>query len=154
MQQLQHIVRNTRACFAAAAVFLLAGTAACIDFGLGLDPTVGGLLQSVVREGEALPEFARAAGGSGTMRVSGQIVGRLSCDYIDSDLEESGGDLRLTLTIISGRQGCNSLQPTTISYLANIFNLDPGPTGIVVEHRYEGVDGVAGKRLDTVVDVK
>ena len=153
MQHFRHIGRIARGCFAAFAVSLLAGTAGCIDFGLGLDPTVGGLLQSVVREGEALPEFARASGGSGTMRVSGQIVGRLACDYIDSELEESGGDLKLTLTIISGRQGCNSLQPTTISYLANIFNLDPGPTGIVVEHRYEGVDGVAGKRLDTVVDV-
>ena len=154
MQHPRHIMRNPRARLTAGALVLLAGTTGCIDFGLGLAPSVGGLLQSVVREGEALPEFARAAGGSGTMRVSGQIVGRLKCDYIDSDLEESGGGLKLTLTVISGRQGCNSLTPTTISYLANIFNLDPGPMGIVVEHRYEGVDGVPGKRLDDVVTVK
>lgn len=153
MSYLQHIVGSSGARLASCALLLLAGTG-CIDFGLGLSPTVGGLLQSVVREGEALPEFARAAGGAGTMRVSGQIVGRLKCDYIDSNLEESGGDLRLTLTIISGRQGCNSRTPTTISYLANIFNLDPGPTGIVVEYRYEGVDGIAGERLDTVVEVR
>ena len=154
MQQPQHLVRSPRARVATAVLFLLAGGTACIDFGLGLSPTVGGLLQSVVREGEALPEFARAAGGSGTIRVSGQIVGRLKCDYIDSQLDQQGGDLKLTLTIVSGRQGCNSLTPTTISYLANIFNLDPGPTGIVVEHRYDGVDGVPGERLDDVVTVR
>ena len=147
-------MRNPRARFTVGALFLLAGTTGCFDLGLGLSPTVGGLLQSVVREGEALPEFARAAGGSGTMHVSGQIVGRLRCDFIDSELEASGADLELTLTIISGRQGCNSRTPTTISYVANIFNLDPGPTGIVVEHRYEGVDGVPGKRLDDVVTVR
>ena len=153
MRQPRYIIRNPRARFTVGALLLLGGTTGCLDLGLGLSPTVGGLLKSVVREGEALPEFARAAGGSGTMRVSGQIVGRLRCDYIDSDLEVSDGKLKLTLTVISGRQGCNSLTPTTISYLANIFNLDPGPTGIVVEHRYEGVDGVPGKRLDDVITV-
>ena len=151
---LRHILHRGRVLLAAFALSLLAGTSGCLDLGLGLSPAVGGLLQSVVSEGEALPEFARAAGGPGTMLVSGQIVGRLRCDYIDSELDVRGDGLKLTLTIISGRQGCNSRTPTTISYLANIFHLDPGPTGIVVEHRYEGVDGVAGKRLDDVVTVR
>ena len=65
--------------------------AACLD--LGLSPAVGGVLQSVVVEGEALPEFARTTGGNGTAQVSGFIVGRLRCDTIDGDVEERNSEL-------------------------------------------------------------
>ena len=120
--------------------------------GLGIGPAVA-VLQSVVAEGEALPEFTRAAGGTSSMTVSGQIVGRLRCDTIEGQVKETSDHVRVTITVISGRQGCNSTQPTTLSYIANVLNLDPGLTSVVVRYRYEGVDGVSGVRLDTLVTV-
>ena len=120
--------------------------------GLDLDPAVG-LLQSVVAEGEALPENIRAAGGNNSMTVSGQIVGRLRCDTIDGKVKQSGDEVRVTITVISGRQGCNSTQPTTLSYIANILNIKRGLRSVVVRYRYEGVDGVSGVRLDTLVTI-
>lgn len=114
---------------------------------------VGSLFTSVVREGYALPEFANARGGPGSMRVSGQIVGRLRCDSLSPDLREVDGGFELAITIESGRQGCNSLTPTTMSYLANIYNVQPGSHSLLVEHRYDGVDGSPGERLYEIITV-
>ncbi len=134
-------------------VCALLGISGCLDLGLGVDPTVGNLLTSVVSEGSALPEFANARGGPGSMRVSGQIVGRLRCDYLAPDLRQVDGGLKLAITIVSGRQGCNSLTPTTMSYVANIYNVEPGSYSILVEHRYDGVEGSPGERLYDIVTV-
>ena len=139
--------------YAIGVVCILVGLSGCLDLGIGISPTVGNMLSSVVSEGSALPEFARAAGGPGSMRVSGQIVGRLRCDYLSSDLREVDGGLELAITIVSGRQGCNSRTPSTLSYVANIYNVEPGSWSILVEHRYEGVDGTPGERLYDVVTV-
>lgn len=146
-------MRNKQTRYAVGVVCALLGMSGCLNLGIGLDPTVGNMLASVVSEGEALPEFARAAGGPGTMRVSGQIVGRLRCDYVSPDLREVDGGLELTVTIVSGRQGCNSLTPTTLSYVANIYNVEPGSWSILVEHHYDGVDGRPGERHYSVVTV-
>jgi len=37
--------------------------------------------------------------------------------------------------------------------VANIYNVEPGSWSILVEHRYEGVDGNPGERLYDVVTV-
>ncbi|MYG50098.1 MAG: hypothetical protein F4164_12225 [Gemmatimonadales bacterium] len=134
-------------------VCILSGFSGCLNLGIGLSPIVGNMRQSVVSEGSALPEFARAAGGPGSVRVSGQIVGRLRCDYLSHDLREVDGGLRLVVTIVSGRQGCNSLTPSTLSYVADIYNVEPGSWSMLVEHRYEGVDGTPGERFHDVVTV-
>ncbi|WP_419857713.1 hypothetical protein [Candidatus Palauibacter irciniicola] len=146
-------VGNRQARRAIGVVCILSGLSGCLNLGVGVSPTVGNMLTSVVSEGSALPEFARAAGGPGSMRVSGQIVGRLRCDYLSPDLREVDGGLELVVTIVSGRQGCNSLTPSTLSYVANIYNVEPGSWSILVEHRYEGVDGTPGERLYDVVTV-
>ena len=151
------IVRIKRARFRLGIACVLVGIilipSGCLDLGLDLSPAVGTMLSSVVREGEALPEFARAAGGPGSMRVSGQIVGRLRCDYLENDLREVEGGLELVVTIVSGRQGCNSRVPSTLSYVANIYNVKPGSWSILVEHRYKGVEGVPGERLYDIITV-
>lgn len=147
------IAGNRRARRAVGVGFVLLGLSGCLNLGIGVDPTVGNMLTSVVSEGSALPEFARAAGGPGSMRVSGQIVGRLRCDYLSSDLRKVDGGLELAVTVVSGRQGCNSLTPSTLSYVANIYNMEPGSWSILVEHRYEGVAGIPGERLYDIVTV-
>lgn len=147
------IVRKRQARRTIGVVCVSVGLSGCLDLGVGVSPTVGNMLSSVVSEGSALPEFARAAGGPGSMRVSGQIVGRLRCDYLSPDLREVDGGLELAITIVSGRQGCNSRTPSTLSYVANIYNVEPGSWSILVEHRYEGVDGTPGERLYDVVTV-
>ncbi len=153
MGDVETIMRDKQVRDAVGVVCLLFGLSGCLNLGIGLAPTVGNLQQSVVSEGEALPEFARAAGGVGVVYVSGQIVGRLRCDYLVSDLKEVSGGLEISVTVVSGRQGCNSRQPSTLSYLGNIFNLDPGPMTVVVKHRYQGVTGIAGERFNSVVNV-
>ena len=85
--------------------------------------------------------------------MTGFIVGRLRCDTVDGDIETSGSEMKIIITVESGRQGCNSLQPTTLSYAANIFNLEPGTKTVRVEHRYQGLDGPTGVRQDTVITV-
>ena len=146
-------MRNRQAPYLAGVVCVLLGMSGCLNLGIGVSPTVGNMLTSVVSEGSALSEFARAAGGPGSMRVLGQIVGRLRCDYLSPDLREVDGGLELAVTVVSGRQGCNSLTPTTLSYVANIYNVEPGSWSILVEHRYEGVSGVPGERLYDVITV-
>ena len=146
-------MRNRRTRYLAGVACIVSGIPGCIDFGLGVDPTVGSLFTSVVQEGSALPEFANARGGPGSLRVSGQIVGRLKCDSLSPDLRRVEGGLELAITIVSGRQGCNSLTPTTMSYLANIYNVEPGSYSLRVEHRYDGVDGSPGERLYQTVTV-
>jgi len=146
-------VGNRQARRAIGVVCILSGLSGCLNLGIGLSPTLGSMHQSVVSEGSALPEFARASGGTGSVRVSGQIVGRLRCDYLSPDLREVDGGLKLVVTIVSGRNGCNSLTPSTLSYVASIYNVDPGSWSILVEHRYEGVGGIPGRRLHEVVTV-
>ncbi len=125
--------------------------AAC--FGLGPGP---GLIseQAVVREGEALPEFSVAQGLGGTILVTGQIVGRLRCDGIVGELKERGDDLELTVTLIADQSACPGAVPTTWSYVFNIISVKPGPHGITVDYKFQGFDGVAGVRLDTLVTVQ
>lgn len=119
---------------------------------LGLDTGPGfSLVQSIVATGEARPEVARAAGGLSTATVSGQIVGKLPCDEVNGELNQEGSTIRVIITVRADRQVCNGRAPTTWSYLANILNLDRGNQGIIVEHRFRGVDGTPGVRLDTVV---
>ena len=119
---------------------------------LGLDTGPGfNLIQSIVATGEARPEVARAAGGPSTATVSGQIVGKLPCDEVDGELKEKGSTIRVIITVRADRQACNGLAPTTWSYVANILNLSAGSRGIIVEHRFRGVDGTPGVRLDTVI---
>lgn len=127
---------------------LLSGCLLDLDSGPGF-----GLLQSVVATGEARPDYARAAGGTAAATVSGQIVGKLPCDEVAGDVKESGGTLEVTITLRADRQFCNGVAPTTFSYVANLLNVAAGNRQIVVEHRYEGVDGNDGVRLDTVVVV-
>jgi len=124
--------------------------AGCI--GLDTDPGLG-LLQSIVAEGQALPEYARAAGGTATATVSGQIVGKLPCDEVAGDLKASGHGLRLIITLRADRNACNGIQPTTWSYLANVLNVNPGSWDLIVEHHYRGIDGAEGVVLDTVIVV-
>lgn len=121
---------------------------------LGLDtgPTFS-LLQSVVSEGEALPEFSRAAGGTAALTVSGQIVGKLPCDEVRGEIKDNGGDIEFTVTMISDRQFCNGRTPTTFSWIANVLNLDSGQQPVRVRYRYQGTDGIPGVVLDTVVAV-
>ena len=121
---------------------------------LDLDTGPGfGILQSVVATGEALPESVLASGGTAAATVSGQIVGKLPCDEVLGDVKENGNALRVVITLRADRQVCNGVAPTTFSYIANLLNLDPGERPITVEHRYIGVDGVEGVRLDTAVVV-
>jgi hypothetical protein len=121
---------------------------------LNLDSGPGfSILQSVVATGEALPETTRAAGGTAAATVSGRIVGKLPCDEVAGDVSEKSGTLYVTVTLRADRQVCNGVAPTTFSYIANLLNVPAGEQRIVVEHRYEGVDGVNGVRLDSVVVV-
>lgn len=138
--------------FSAPLVYLagLALFAGCI--GLDTDPAMQ-LLQSVVAEGEALDEFARAAGGNAAATVSGQIVGKLPCDEVRGDLSDSGNNTRLVITLRADRNACNGVQPTTWSYIANILNLPAGSREFIVEHRYRGIDGAEGIVLDTLIVV-
>lgn len=126
------------------------GVTAC--FGLGVEPAVS-VMKSVVVEGEALPEFSRVSVGYNTARVSGQIVGRLRCDTLDGEVKQRGDNIEIVITVVSGYQGCPGRVPTTLSYMANVFNLKPGPASVVVKHRFEGTDGVSGVRLDTLITV-
>lgn len=122
---------------------------------LGLDTDPGfEIRQSVVATGRALPQMASAQGHTRTAAVTGQIVGRLPCDNITGDVRSEGSNLRITLVMVTGVNGCNGVVPTTFSYVANVLGVDPGPRGIIVEHRFEGIDGPAGVVLDTVVNVK
>jgi len=126
------------------------GITACL--GLGVDPAVS-VMKSVVVEGEALPEFSRVSVGYNTARVSGQIVGRLRCDTLDGEVKQRADNIEIVITVVSGFQGCPGRVPTTLSYIANVFNLKPGPTSVVVKHRFEGIAGVSGVRLDTLITV-
>ena len=126
------------------------GITACL--GLGVDPAVS-VSKSVVAEGEALPEFSRVSVGYNTARVSGQIVGRLRCDTLNGKVKQRRDNIEIVITLVSGYQGCPGRVPTTLSYMANVFNLKPGPTSVVVKHRFEGLDGVSGVRLDTLITV-
>lgn len=126
------------------------GVMACL--GLGVSPAIS-VVKSVVVEGEALPEFSRVSVGYNTARVSGQIVGRLRCDTLDGEVKQREDHIEIVINLTSGQQGCPGRVPTTLSYMANVFNLRPGPTGVVVKHRFEGTDGVSGIRLDTLITV-
>ena len=126
------------------------GVTACL--GLGIDPAIS-VVKSVVAEGEALPAFSRVSSSLGTVRASGHIVGRLRCDTVDGEVKEKEDHIRIVITLISGQQGCPGRVPTTLSYIANIFNLKPGRTGVIVEHHFEGTDGVPGVRLDTLITI-
>lgn len=125
--------------------------AACL--GLDTDPGFQ-IQQSVVATGRALPQTASAQGHSGTAAITGRIVGRLPCDNITGDVRSEGSNLRIVLVMVSGVNGCNGAIPTTFSYVANVLGVESGPRGIIVEHRFEGVDGPAGVVLDTVVDIR
>ena len=110
-------------------------------------------MKSVVVEGEALPEFSRVSVGYNTARVSGQIVGRLRCDTLNGKVKQRRDNIEIVITLVSGYQGCPGRVPTTLSYMANVFNLKPGATNVVVKHRFEGTDGISGVRLDTLITV-
>ncbi len=110
-------------------------------------------MKSVVVEGEALPEFSRVSVGYNTARVSGQIVGRLRCDTLNGKVKQRRDNIEIVITLVSGYQGCPGRVPTTLSYMANVFNLKPGATNVVVKHQFEGTDGISGVRLDTLITV-
>lgn len=129
----------------------LATAAGC--FSLDTDPGLR-VQQSIAATAEALPAVAHATAGSGTVAVSGRIVGKLPCDLIDGDLAESSDRLHLTITVVADRNRCPGRPPTTWTYVANIVNLEPGPRTVVVEHRFQGVAGQGGVVLETVVDVR
>lgn len=143
--------RSRRALPPALPLLALVPLAACL--GLDTDPGFE-IRQSVVASGRALPQMATAQGYTGTAAVTGRIVGRLPCDNITGDVHSEGSSLRIVLVMVSGVNGCNGQVPTTFSYVANVLGVEPGPRGIIVEHRFEGVDGPAGVVLDTVVTVK
>ncbi len=132
----------------------LSGLTACIDLGLGVSPVVSSVTQTVAAEGTALPEFARVVGMVGSLSVTGQIVGRLECDEVRGTLEEKGDNLNIAMVVVSGRQACNSLTPTTLLYVASVYGLDPGPTEVAVWHGYMGVSGTPGERAKVVVTVR
>jgi len=110
--------------------------------------------QSVVGRGEALPEFSVARGISGGLIVTGQIVGRLPCDLVTGEVKERGDDLEVTVTLIANRSACLGSVPTTWSYLVNVLNVPPGLHGLRVDYKFEGLEGIAGVRLDTLVTVQ
>jgi hypothetical protein len=130
-----------------AVVCVALGSCLSLDTGPGLH-----ISQTVAAAGEALATTSNARGGNGAVVVSGRIVGKLPCDVVGGDLEESGGDLRLTIRLEADR-GCNGVPPTTWTYLANIVNVEPGSRGVRVEHRFVGIDGEEGVMLDTLVQV-
>jgi len=143
-------VRVRRPILLACSTVVFLPLAGCI--GLDTDPGLG-MLQSVVAQGEALPEYARAAGGTATATVSGQIVGKLPCDELNAELKGSSRELRIVITLRADRNACNGIQPTTWSYIANLYNVPSGSHDLVVEHRYRGIDGAEGVVLDTVIVV-
>lgn len=110
--------------------------------------------QTVAATGEALPTLASASAGRRSVAISGRIVGRLPCDVIEGDIEESGTRLRITVTVVADRNHCPGRPPTTWSYVANVLAVESGQHAVVVEHRYQGVDGPAGVVLDTLLDVR
>jgi hypothetical protein len=146
-------VFGRRKTFPLAAIALAAVHTGCLlNFGLDTGPGFG-LIQSVVATGEALPEVARAAGGTAAATVSGQIVGKLPCDEVNGEVKVNGDELRVIITLRADRQVCSGIAPTTFSYIANLLNIGAGNRPIVVEHRYVGVDGIDGVRLDTIIVV-
>lgn len=121
---------------------------------LGLGSGVGfSINQTVLGSGEALPETVVAAGGGARVTVSGTIVGLRHCDELGGEVKESGQRLDVTITVRADRQFCQGETPTTFQYVANLLNVGAGDRQVVVSHRYVGVDGVEGTRLDTVVIV-
>jgi hypothetical protein len=130
-----------------AALLPLAG---CV-FGLDISPALT-VRQTVIAAGEAVSGDVRAIGGNGSVIVTGRIIGKLPCDAVLGELEESGRDLELTI-ILEATRACPGNPPTSFNYLANIVNVKPGEHSIQVEHRFVGTDGVAGVVLDTVVTV-
>lgn len=137
---------------------LLAIALCCVPLGacLGLDTGPGLTFdQDIVAEGEALADFVRAQGNTAAIAISGQIVGRLPCDQIGIDIDESGSAVDVTITVDGNRNACNGIAPTTWAYVANIVNLDAGQKNLRVDYRFRGVEGsVAGVRLDTTVTVR
>jgi hypothetical protein len=129
-------------------LLLLAG---CV-FGLDTKPGMT-VQQSIFAAGEALSGSVRAAGGNGTVIVSGRIIGKLPCDVVRGGLKEGGGgDLEITITLEATR-ACPGNPPTSFNYLANIVAVEAGPRSVRVEHRFVGTDGPAGVVLDTMVTV-
>ncbi len=148
---------STRSFLAAAPVAALAATPVAVlllsgclslDTGPGLQ-----MRQSIAAEGEALPESARASGGSGTATVSGTIVGRLPCDRLDGSIRESGSTIRVTIKVRADVGACNGIAPTSWNYIANILGLDGGTRDMVVEHQFVGRDPSPKVVLDTVITI-
>lgn len=110
--------------------------------------------KSVASSSQALPTIVAATGGTGTVAISGRIVGRLPCDVLDGDVRDSGGNLRVTILLVADQNSCPGSPPITWSYVANVLNLDPGARTLRVEHRFQGVEGQAGVVLDTLVEVR
>ncbi|MGH7539503.1 MAG: hypothetical protein ACRELC_00730 [Gemmatimonadota bacterium] len=121
-------------------------------FGLDTGPALQ-LQKSVAAVNEALPTTASAAGGTARVTVSGRIVGKLPCDLLDGDVQESSTEIRLILKLVADQNHCAGRPPTTWSYVANILELEAGTRTLIVEHRFQGVDGQAGIVLDTVLVV-
>ena len=138
----------TRALLAGGTGLLLS---ACFGLGTGLQLTTD---QAVVVEGEALPEFSVARGVGAGIVINGQIVGRLRCDGIRGELKENGEDVDVTITLIADQSACPGAVPTTWAYVFNIFGVDSGQHGVRVSYKFQGFEGVAGLRLDTLVTVE
>ena len=68
-------------------------------------------------------------------------------------MEQKGDTINIAMIVVSGRQTCNSLTPTTLAYSTRVVGLDPGPVEVSVWHGYLGVIGTAGKRASAVVTV-
>ncbi len=141
----------TRGRLSAALIVVAASLSGCL---LGLGSGVGfSINQTVSGTGVAQPENVVASGGAARITVSGTIVGKLPCDEIGGEVKESGRRVDLTITVRADRQFCNAVTPTSFQYVANLLNVGAGDRQLVVNHRYVGVDGTEGTRLDTVVVV-
>lgn len=115
-------------------VLAAAALAAC----LGLDPSPGVNLQwDVVESGVA--QSVSAVGGRASVVVRGHIPTSLPCNPLAADVRQSGSTVRLTVTLIEGRNFCVG-KPSLFHYVANVVNLKSGSRTLIVEHRFENVD--------------
>ena len=83
--------------------------------------------------------------GRGSVAVFGTIASSRPCNPLAADVRQSGTGVRLTVTLIEGRNLCLG-GPSLYSYVANLVNLKSGSRTLTVEHRVED-----GERTTEVV---
>lgn len=121
----------------AAGSLAAASLAACSVFDLAPGPGLN-LDWDVVGAGELAPDV-EAAASRASIVVSGRIPASLPCAPLKGDLEDSGSNLRLIVTVIEEQNFCVG-SASTFRYVANLFNLEAGDRTLIVEHRFQNTD--------------